>query len=550
MHVNFILTLIFFNSLLNSGQASSKSDSKKIDHCLEYNTGENSDSCSICEDKYFQFFNNLFCLPCNDTTYGQIGCEGKCDGTNYKKTRNVFCEEDGCKEGYFNLNGVCMTCSEISSGCSKCVKEETSNVENRNFKCTECLNDEYFLDQYDGCEKCKLPNCKKCLYNKDRGLVECDICEENYYRNSDGKCTECYYVYIYGGYCKVCSENETEYHSCSCYDYSGYTKNGSDSCIDCQEGCSECKYDNKTKSTECINCYSNYVFDSDKNCIYCGNECTECELDEKNNPICKNCYSGTFFGENECLICPSGCEKCILDNNNVTICTECYSNWGLNTENNTCTYCGEISETGEGCDRCVYNKDKMKYECLECYYYNYDYTYINNIFQCKDSSSNQSYIHGCRIANYNETTKKYECLDCWYDFTMVKNERRCINVSEENLSQYCSEIENINTSEDPLFSCTKCYDNISYILLDSNKVKNCYERNINLTYCLEGKFENGNYICTKCTENASLNKENICECNLGFFGKDLVCYECDDKNYGNPGCNSEKGCKYFPANEN
>ena len=59
-----------------------------------------------------------------------------------KKTRNVFCEEDGCKEGYFNLNGVCMTCSEISPGCSKCVKEETSNVENRNFKCTECLNDE------------------------------------------------------------------------------------------------------------------------------------------------------------------------------------------------------------------------------------------------------------------------------------------------------------------------------------------------------------------------------------------------------------------------
>ena len=279
MHVNFILTLIFFNSLLNSGQASSKSDSKKIDHCLEYNTRENSDSCSICEDKYFQFFNNLFCLPCNDTTYGQIGCEGKCDGTNYKKTRNVFCEEDGCKEGYFNLNGVCMTCSEISSGCSKCVKEETSNVENRNFKCTECLNDEYFLDQYDGCEKCKLPNCKKCLYNKDRGLVECDICEENYYRNSDGKCTECYYVYIYGGYCKVCSENETEYHSCSCYDYSGYTKNGSDSCIDCQEGCSECKYDNKPKSTECINCNYNYAFDSDKSCIYCGNECKECELD-------------------------------------------------------------------------------------------------------------------------------------------------------------------------------------------------------------------------------------------------------------------------------
>ena len=117
MNVIFLLAIIFFTSLSNSSQAEPKSDAEKIDHCSRYDTGENSDNCSIWEDKYFQFLNILLCLTCNDTTYGQIGCEGKCDGTIYKKTRNVFCEEDGCKEGYFYMNGICTKCSIESPGC-------------------------------------------------------------------------------------------------------------------------------------------------------------------------------------------------------------------------------------------------------------------------------------------------------------------------------------------------------------------------------------------------------------------------------------------------
>ena len=85
MKANLLLVLILFNFLLNQSQAL-KCDEETIDHCTKCGTGQNSDSCSTCDNKYFQFFNNLLCLPCNDPTYGQIGCEGNCDGTNYAKS--------------------------------------------------------------------------------------------------------------------------------------------------------------------------------------------------------------------------------------------------------------------------------------------------------------------------------------------------------------------------------------------------------------------------------------------------------------------------------
>ena len=80
-------------------------DGKIINHCKKCNSGENSDTCALCEDKYFSFFNDLLCLPCNDSTYGQIGCEGNCNGTDYINSRFISCEKGGCKEGYFNIEG-------------------------------------------------------------------------------------------------------------------------------------------------------------------------------------------------------------------------------------------------------------------------------------------------------------------------------------------------------------------------------------------------------------------------------------------------------------
>ena len=167
-----------------------------------------------------------------------------------------------------------------------------------------------------------------------------------------------------------------------------------------------------------------------------------------------------------------------------------------------------------------------------------------------NTNKNQSYLYGCLDATFNEITKKYECYYCKNDFAKVKNEKRCIKHIEENLSSYCLEVENINMSENPLYSCSKCPDNYDFVITNSNRVKNCYERKDELSYCLEGKIENEKNICEKCVENAKLTQENKCECNFGFFGyNDLYCYECDYDIYENQGCDASKGCNYDLSND-
>ena len=48
-----------------------------IEHCLECNPLVDPNFCSKCQDTYFWLPDTKSCIPCNDTTYGQIGC-GAC----------------------------------------------------------------------------------------------------------------------------------------------------------------------------------------------------------------------------------------------------------------------------------------------------------------------------------------------------------------------------------------------------------------------------------------------------------------------------------------
>ena len=77
-------------------------------------------------------------------------------------------------------------------------------------------------------------------------------------------------------------------------------------------------------------------------------------------------------------------------------------------------------------------------------------------------------------------------------------------------------------------------------------IKNCYRRQNELSYCLEGKNDNDNFICDKCVNNSEKN-ENICSCNSDSFSVDTnLCYKCNDIKYGIPGCDISKGC-YFDS---
>ena len=174
MKVRLLILLSSF-SLFFAGQDGTKCGEEVIAHCTKCNEDENSDSCEKCEEKYFPFFKDLLCLPCNDSTYGQIGCQGNCDGSNYVETRFAFCEEGGCKEGYYNLNGIYIKCSEVSDFCINCTYEVQEESTKGNFICHQCEDNTYRLTEYGTCEKCYRDNCEICHYDNNIKAV-CDKC--------------------------------------------------------------------------------------------------------------------------------------------------------------------------------------------------------------------------------------------------------------------------------------------------------------------------------------------------------------------------------------
>ena len=70
--------------------------SNSILNCEIFN--KNNNSCLKCQDKYFLLLNNLFCIPCDDKDYCQIGCDGNCHSSNYTTAKTVYCEKNKCKE--------------------------------------------------------------------------------------------------------------------------------------------------------------------------------------------------------------------------------------------------------------------------------------------------------------------------------------------------------------------------------------------------------------------------------------------------------------------
>ena len=218
---------------------------EEIEHCLECGNGENYETCSLCEDKYFLFMNNVLCIPCDDPIYGQYGCQGKCDSTNYERIRNVICEANACKEGFYYLEGICVSCKTVIENCHKC-----SYTPPNFFTCHNCISNQYKIENDGKCHKCNIGNCTECSYENDQPV--CNKCNNNYYVNSYKKCSKCHSpIYIPGGECTICSDNLTDYENgyCSCYE--NFTKSSISACMSCPENCNYCIYNQSLKITIC-----------------------------------------------------------------------------------------------------------------------------------------------------------------------------------------------------------------------------------------------------------------------------------------------------------
>ena len=364
-----LLSLLLVNvSFQNSVQC----DGETIDKCTACNTGENSDSCSACEDKTFLFFHNLVCLPCNDSLYGQPGCGGKCNGTNFTEYGRISCEEGGCIEGYYrSYIGICRLCNSSYPHCSKC-----SYYQNEGFKCLECESDEYIIDQYGRCNNCTMNNCKKCKFDDDRTKTICEQCEDGFNINKKGECDKCYNETDYSD--RICYGCDDDYEPTQCWCLEGYYENPERpniDCLRCPVGCQDCTLNKETNKTECKKCEEKYTLDSKKECIECPFNCDTCEIDENGETKCLSCEIGYSFNKDKtCQSCSGGCANCELDEYDYpTTCLGCIEGYVL-TPQNSCLACSSFSSVGgmEGfaqCSACIRNEEIKDYEdyiCTHC----------------------------------------------------------------------------------------------------------------------------------------------------------------------------------------
>ena len=533
------ISLIFLNS-----EAKQCGD-EQINNCKTCGKLEGFDICETCEDNYFLVMDNLLCLACNDSLYGQVGCKGNCDASDYKTTSHVLCDE--CKEGYYKVNGICTSCNMGSPGCKECTYESTSE----GFKCQECLSNEYKLENYK-CKKCEVSKCSKCHFEGEDQHEVCDICQGGYYLNSEKICSSCYYIDIDGGSCKICSDDVTDYNSGYCYCASGYEKIDNHTCIKCSDNCVNCEYNKENKTTQCKNCDIGYALNrSEGKCLECEKGCRSCYINDEKKNICTECIGKLIPGENKCLGCPSGCDECEYDSNTLKfVCTQCSSQFAFNPTNKECVYCGNLQDTGTGCYSCIYNSTTNNYQCLTCksYFPSDGYVYVSNIYKCfLNEDSSQIGLYGCLHAIKNDVSGKYECLNCKSNFIPVITDKSCIPQDSSGLSGNCYEAEKIGEK----YSCTKC--NSNYVLVKDipNEINECYDRLDEFSFCINGTIKEDNTkICDVCRANSALNNSKICVCNKDSFSKDQnYCYKCNDEKEGNLGCDLSEGCTYKIAND-
>ena len=519
-------------------------EDRLIDNCKECGKGNESNSCSICEAEHFPLLENLFCFACDDPLYGQEGCKGECKRINdTNNTLYVNCQD--CKQGYFNNGGICHKCDEIIPGCLDCTYKIENGVENK--KCLKCSKEDgYRIIEDSTCDKCEsfLSNCTKCHFVGDEGTEsECDECSDGFYLTSSKTCIPCEeHFYSANGnvYCYICSKDFLEINPDDCYCVDGESLIP-DKCVACPPNCEKCEYNQENNRIECLRCNPTYKLNNEKNCEKCSIKgCQNCALDENNNEICIDCGKNQYIPEEKkCLVPPDNCNDYYYDYiQKKEVCNLCNYYYVLDPISNECKTCTQVGLNN--CATCIHNIATNQYECKSC---NTNSVYINNTFKCL-SKTHANELNCCEFAKYNDGTGKYECLKCSTNYLYISNkeidEKYCIHFSLAKLSQNCLEVEKIGDK----YSCIKC-DADSSLIEDSNtNIKNCLKKEDYLPYCLEGKFENNKYICTRCVENSQFKGSN-CTCNSDSFGLDnSLCYKCNDENKGNTGCDESKGCEY------
>ena len=410
-----------------------KCGENEITGCKECGTGVNSQRCKTCENKYFLALEGEVCVRCNDSLLGMTGCDGNCE--MIKSERNVKCEENKCKEGFYEISpGACSICSLLSPYCTKCSYSNIAGQEEKEFECLECDSNYYYLSPIDNtCKYCNLPNCNKCLNET--------FCEECY--NYD------HYTWISNGTCiekvndckTLVYSEEKKMDICSeCME--NYVLHPNGSCIYFNQLCKKAEYSEEKGIAICLECDKNYILYPDGTCVYLDYNCINgVYSQEKNKGICLQCPEQYYINSKEkCTHC-SGYQN--EYNKDFTYCKSCHRD--IETNNLLCDSVEEgyyITSSGQnvvrcsnsisGCNKCSFHSqedlESNKLKCDEC---QSGYYISSDELSCKACRVNDN---NCIICSDEETQTK--CENCSYGYAPTK-EGVCVNCKEK-FGEACS----------------------------------------------------------------------------------------------------------------
>lgn len=330
-------------------------------------TGPNYNNCKTCVAGFNFYEPNKECITvCPDKFVGINKICESCDATTAK----------------------CLTCSVLSTNCTKCVTgsyfynfgcyanclaatlvpSPTKNMWGNPVtgKCEECniACDLCFGPNFDNCTKCTTD------YNLVLEKSQCvKDCPASYYASSN-QCLKCSYK------CLTCKTDSTTCQSCSTGFY--YFKDGTTE--ECTDNCpSKGSYYGNFQTRTCDPCHNG--------CVTCfgptANTCTSCKTDTVSTPnvayyyyevtrqclqICPSGYAYSTAAPNVCAKCNISCIECAYNDPN--ICLSCNSSLFL---------LGTDCMTKEACPSNTF-ADTTLNKCVEC----------NPIcLTCNDSSVNQ-----------------------------------------------------------------------------------------------------------------------------------------------------------------
>ena len=491
--------------------------------------------CKKCEEGYFpdgnggcSYTNNCDissegeCLICNDN-YILIGQQFSlikelkvCKSLNSDDLKN-------CKK-INTIKGICQECEDgfyKNYGDSRCTKTQHC-YESIFGACVKC-SDYYYLDKRE--EKCleqigNFEHCKETLDGKT-----CNLCEENYYFDENGKCIWTNFCLEEGvlGVCKKCIDG---YHiskkdeictpEINCYsgnkDLGICTKCIDNYYIDFEDGKCKSNQDNEDfiycvvadgVCKECI--YNKYLGLDDKcsNSKYCS---------ESVNGICIICKDGYYLGlDNYC----TNVEHCIYSN--YYQCEECEKDYYHDRSVNLC------KEVNLNFTNCKYTNDGVN--CSRCHN---DY-YLNlTDHMCYDNSEPGDF-YKCQETDENATM----CEVCINDYYLGKLDNKCTNIFGCELSS-----ENNNR-------CLEC----NYLFCLNSKTGNCEDNEeINkeeekIYYRCQKTNEEAT-ACENCIQNYTLNANGLCEDEIHCEEKneDGVCQKCYNDEIYSFCMNSQFGC--------